>query len=382
MAFTAITLSPATGLRDTTTYPTQPSSETEIRDAIQDQTDQVVTGFNNFLTDLADTTSTAKGSYAIGSPAISGVSGTNIHAQLENLKYQIDQTALGSVPDGSIGTAQIANDAITQSLMADDSVGADQIIDDAVGSAAIADNAILTAHITDLNVTENKYATGSVSKLKLSSTLQNDIYGLGSNVTYYVNSATGNDTTGDGSSGTPWATVAKAALALTMIIKKGYVATVNLNGTFAETLTLDSISGGGTIYFRKEVGASSATLTDIKIYGCTCKIDLYGLTLTSAETAIDINNSSYVYVYACDMTASGNAGITAANGSHVFVSTCTISNKTYALYASSASTIITETNSGTGNTVALAAVGGFIVKYNSTVPSGTSSASNGGQIFS
>ena len=58
---------------------------------------------------------------------------------------------------GTIGTAQIADDAVTSA----------KIADDAVVSAAIADNAVLTANISNANVTTAKIANDAVTAAKL-----------------------------------------------------------------------------------------------------------------------------------------------------------------------------------------------------------------------
>jgi hypothetical protein len=58
---------------------------------------------------------------------------------------------------GTIGTAQIADDAVTSA----------KIADDAVVSAAIADNAVLTVNISNVNVTTAKIANDAVTADKL-----------------------------------------------------------------------------------------------------------------------------------------------------------------------------------------------------------------------
>jgi len=78
---------------------------------------------------------------------------------------------------------------------------------------------------------------------------------IGSNTTLYV-STTGNDSTGDGSSGSPWATIGKAAEYLSVRrIKKDVVVTVELAAgtyTYTSTVRLDHPQGNQIKY----VGAS------------------------------------------------------------------------------------------------------------------------------
>lgn len=170
MAFTEMAFTPATGLSDTTTYPTQPASETEIRAAIQGISDQLRDYINDtLLVELTDTTTSTSGADYIGSAPIEGVTGENVHAQIVDLKTQLDGVSAGAVSDGSITTAKLANDAVTADKIADDAVGADQIADDAVGSANIADSAIIEALIGTGAVTETKIGTGAVTAAKIGS---------------------------------------------------------------------------------------------------------------------------------------------------------------------------------------------------------------------
>lgn len=58
---------------------------------------------------------------------------------------------------GTLGTAQIADDAVTN----------DKVADDAIQSAQLADNAVLTANISNANITTAKLADNAVSAAKL-----------------------------------------------------------------------------------------------------------------------------------------------------------------------------------------------------------------------
>ena len=75
-----------------------------------------------------------------------------------NLK-EISLDTLG----GTIGSAQIADDAIITSKIADDAITSALIADDAIVSAAIADNAVVTASINNDAVTADKLANTAVS---------------------------------------------------------------------------------------------------------------------------------------------------------------------------------------------------------------------------
>jgi hypothetical protein len=165
MAFSEMAFSPTEGLRDTAIYPKQPSSETEIRDAIQDQADQLRDFLNTLVAGLNSTTDTTSGASQIGSAAIAGVDGTDVHAQLLDLKEQLDSAVLGEVvitdliDTGDITTNMLATDAVTQDKIADDAVGTDQIEDAAVTPAKLSTSYLpLIGGILTGNLNLNKSA--------------------------------------------------------------------------------------------------------------------------------------------------------------------------------------------------------------------------------
>lgn len=63
--------------------------------------------------------------------------------------------------------------------------------------------------------------------------------------TQYVNTSTGNDTTGNGSSGSPWKTIGKALSTLPQIIEQNYVINV-ADGTYAEAIAITNKTSAGT----------------------------------------------------------------------------------------------------------------------------------------
>jgi|9_EtaG_2_1085328.scaffolds.fasta_scaffold03285_3 hypothetical protein len=71
---------------------------------------------------------------------------------------------------GSIGTAQIADDAITNAKIADDAIRAAQISDNAVVTAGILDSNVTTAKIADDAVTTAKINDDAVTAAKLADT--------------------------------------------------------------------------------------------------------------------------------------------------------------------------------------------------------------------
>ena len=71
---------------------------------------------------------------------------------------------------GTIGTAQIADDAVDNDKIAANAVRAAQLSNNAVTTAKIADNAILTAKISNKNVTQAKIADDAVGADQLANT--------------------------------------------------------------------------------------------------------------------------------------------------------------------------------------------------------------------
>lgn len=59
-------------------------------------------------------------SESIGAKGISGVTGENIYAQLSDLKNQLNETVVGALPNDSITTAKLQNNAVTAEKLASD----------------------------------------------------------------------------------------------------------------------------------------------------------------------------------------------------------------------------------------------------------------------
>jgi len=73
------------------------------------------------------------------------------YADGTNLK-EVSLDTLG----GTIGTTQIADDAVTNAKVADDAVNTAQLVDDAVTNAKVADDAVNTAQLVNNAVTASK----------------------------------------------------------------------------------------------------------------------------------------------------------------------------------------------------------------------------------
>jgi len=194
MAFVRMTYTPATGLKDTTAFPTTPASEDAARKQIQDMLDQVTVKVNALMTALEDDTSGSSGAENVGSKAIAGVevsagvSAVTVHDQIVAVKAIADSASAGVLTAGSISDSNMFGSAVVPlSAMAANSVDSDQYVDgsidhahlatDAVDGTNIADDsvdsehivagAIDTEHYANLSVTEGKVAAGAITKTKL-----------------------------------------------------------------------------------------------------------------------------------------------------------------------------------------------------------------------
>lgn len=111
MTITPIAFVPAQGYRDSSFAPTDPITETQFRDVMQDIPDQVRDYINNEL--LAKITSTASGSGGsreIGSETIPTITGNNVYTQLVSLLNYINSISIGAVPDNSITDLKLGID--------------------------------------------------------------------------------------------------------------------------------------------------------------------------------------------------------------------------------------------------------------------------------
>jgi len=102
--------------------------------------------------------STTHGAYSLTFKTVSGTGFTldqdKIHAAYSD-GTNVNEVALNTL-GGTIGTAQIEDDSITNAKLANDAVDTAEIVDDAVTNDKVADNAIDTAQIVNDAVTAAK----------------------------------------------------------------------------------------------------------------------------------------------------------------------------------------------------------------------------------
>ena len=84
---------------------------------------------------------------------------------------------------GTVATAMVADDAITQPKLASNAVTTDNLANNAVTTITIIDDAVTTAKIADNNVTSAKLASNSVTNAKVATTAISTVTIMDANVT-------------------------------------------------------------------------------------------------------------------------------------------------------------------------------------------------------
>jgi len=146
MAFSRMTFSPEDGLNNKEYYPTTPVSEEDARAQVQSVSDQLKAYLNNtLLSEIESTQAGQSGAERIGSAAMANVTGETVRAQIADVKRQIDEVSAGSVSDGAITTAKLANGAVTKPKLHPDALDWTLVADSGLlsssGSFAIASQA-------------------------------------------------------------------------------------------------------------------------------------------------------------------------------------------------------------------------------------------------
>ena len=163
----SFSFNPSDGLRNKTSFPTYPASETAAREQFQTLLDDVAE-FLNTLVYLLNNKTEGSGASQIGAEELSAAAsqGETVYAQLCYLKGQIESVSQGAVADGSVTADKLANGAVTAEKIAPGAVDT-TVSDGAVTSAKLADGAVTAAKLGALSVTAAKIADRAVSADKL-----------------------------------------------------------------------------------------------------------------------------------------------------------------------------------------------------------------------
>lgn len=168
MALAKMTFCPPDGLSDNEHYPTTPESEEQARAQIQSVSNQLRDYINDtLLYALENKTAGQSGAELIGSAVIDSVTGETVHAQIADIKAQIDSIVAGTVADGTITEQKLASGAVTQSKITTGAVDTDQILGGAVTAAKIGTGAVNGEKIIDGAVTSAKIGAGAVTETRI-----------------------------------------------------------------------------------------------------------------------------------------------------------------------------------------------------------------------
>lgn len=108
---------------------------------------------------------TVANAYSLVYPQIVTLSDMALDA-LRSDSVMLSRVAAG-IAAGTVGTAQLADDAVTVDKLADHAVAANHIKDGAVGTVALADNAVTEAKILDSSISSTKLNDGAVTNGKI-----------------------------------------------------------------------------------------------------------------------------------------------------------------------------------------------------------------------
>ena len=209
-------------------------------------------------------------------------------------------------------------------------------------------------------------------------------------VTVYV-SKSGSDTSGDGSSSAPFATIQKAIDALPKDLNGNHAIIDIASGTYEERVTIDGFSGG-----RLTLGVDDRTVVvrGVSVLSSTgVRINITNITYSAAQAGNLLYadyGSNVTIIKACTFRGESAAvsGIAAARGSAITAASVTVAMLNFgapAVLATTGSKIALGTVEGNGNTsTGLRAEMGSVITYSSknlTATGGDLSAS-GGRIYS
>ena len=124
--------------------------------------------------------------------------------------------------------------------------------------------------------------------------LDNKAYTLTESATVYVNGATGNDETGDGTSAAPFKTIQQAVNAIPKCLG-GFHAVVDIAaGTYAERVTVDGFYGGR---LTLGVAGRAVTVRGLSVLSSSVvRVNISNITATARETMFYVGAGSNVLI--------------------------------------------------------------------------------------
>lgn len=207
----------------------------------------------------------------------------------------------------------------------------------------------------------------------------NGVHGLATtaNITYYVNVATGNDGNDGLTSGTAFKTIQAAINKLPQIIN--HTVTINLAaGAYPENVSVSGFVGKGTLTIKGDSAVSTSySCLSVTVNNCYLFVDIRGIYSTATDrVAFFAQNCSNTRFINCNVVTAAQYGYLFADASG-YVSICNASNRSSGIRATGPCVVVSEANTGSGNTIALQAIYAATIGKVGTQPTGTTAESPG-----
>ncbi|OAB33861.1 tail fiber protein [Paenibacillus glacialis] len=188
-------------------------------------------------------------------------------------------------------------------------------------------------------------------------------------IIFYV-ATTGNDTTGDGTSGNPFKTIQFAINKLPKFIANRIIINV-IAGNYAEDISFVGFSGRSGL----ELNGPNCKINSLNIYDNSITISVTSFEVISSVDgmpAFVYMNSKRINLVSLKMVSISPYGVLVNSSNAVQISNCQISNKTTsAISIQYLSVCFSEENSGTGNSIALQCTTASTIGKSGSQPSGT-----------
>lgn len=160
MEYKKFEFSPKDGFLDSSFYPDTPGNPREV---LQKQHNQTRDYINNLVNTLNSKMEGESGSESIKSPSIKGVYGNNTYEQIKDIKRQLDEVALSSVPDESITEEKLSRESVSTEKLKNGSVTTDKLSSDVVIPCA---EEALKLNSLPSSLYEPAFKSGSVTVFK------------------------------------------------------------------------------------------------------------------------------------------------------------------------------------------------------------------------
>lgn len=198
--------------------------------------------------------------------------------------------------------------------------------------------------------------------------------------TIYV-STSGNDSTGAGTSASPYRTISKALSTIPKNLNGNTITLSIATGTYAEDVIVKDFCGG----LITLSGSSPVTLNSLTIVNCLVKANYLNI-VTTGSIGLQATDGA-IFLTTGDLTANGTSyGVSATGCSNVLISgAATVTNALTAVNASNKSGIYVSSISGSNVDTVFNASNGSQIAYGSSTVSFTDAlavTSTGGRIFS